>query len=97
MFVACDLQGVHIYFVEHFTNTGKIFSFAAHLPFITLPKLYRVMNHSLVTALLLFLLRNISNFFWCKNFRHLRVMLQWDLMVACLSDGLARQKSREVT
>lgn len=64
MFVACDLQGVHIYFVEHFT--GKIVSFPEHLPFVTLPKLYRMMNRSLVTVVLLFLICNVSNFFGAK-------------------------------
>lgn len=66
MFIACDVQVVHIYFVQHFTNTGKIFSFPEHLPFVMLPKLYRMMNHSLVTAVLLFLICNVSNFFGAK-------------------------------
>lgn len=66
MFIACDVQGAHIYFVEHFTNTGKIFFFPEHLPFVMLPKLYRMMNHSLVTAVLLFLIFIVSNFFGAK-------------------------------
>jgi len=66
MFIACDLQGVHIYLAEHFTNTGKIFSFLEHLPFVTLPKLYRMMNHSFVAVVLLFLICNVSNFYGAK-------------------------------
>lgn len=65
MFIASDLQGVHIYFAEHFTNTGKIFYFPEHLPFDMLPKLYRMLNHLLVTVMLLFLVSNMNNF-WCK-------------------------------
>lgn len=61
MFIACHLKGVHIYSVEHFTNTRKILSFPKHLSFVMLPKLYRMMN-SLVIAVLLFLISNVSNF-----------------------------------
>lgn len=85
MFIASDLQGVHIYFAEHFTNTGKIFYFPEHLPFDMLPKLYRMMmNHSLVTVMLLFLVSNMRNF-WCKNFRYLIVITQWDFVSVYLS------------
>lgn len=66
MFIASDLQGVCIYFVEHFTNTGKIFSFPEHLPFVMLPKLYRMMNHSLVTVVLQFFIFNLTNYFGAK-------------------------------
>lgn len=66
MFIASDLQGVCIYFVERFTSTGKIFSFPEHLPLVTLPKLYRMMNHSLVTVVLLFFIFNMTIFFGAK-------------------------------